>query len=336
MSEDSKNSSGTNWLLVGVIFLIFPVIAFTIIFISEEKRPYGLTDKYGIEAVEFESSGKTQEVKSKIDKADKTEKTVSENINLKTENSDKTSGNLSYKFEDWDPKLIEFYEVGPNLLARDVNFELPNPPADNSAETKAELDLLREYAKTRRTPEEIRKIKYEAYLDRPAQAFEYAGLFIFTNNKDADELLRVAEEDLRFFLLKAKKKFARIRPSVLAPDLELVVENPGHPAYPSGHAAQGYMGALILTTLDPEHEKEYKKFGYNIGLRREIAGVHYPSDSRAGRKLAEEVFEKLKTVPKFKKLLDKAVMSYKPAYFPNMEPSDSSKNGSGGKENIGQ
>lgn len=211
---------------------------------------------------------------------------------------------------NWDPAILNMYEEGSVLLPADSDMQVAPPPSNTSAETQADLDAMRRYEKHLRTPVQLALIDLENTIGKPYLAFEKNGLFVSASNKDTTDLLDMALRDTSYFVVKYKRDFMRIRPNGLAPDLNLVFDNPGHPAYPSGHATQGYMTALVLSLVDPAHEAQYKALGFDVGLRREIAGVHYPSDSVAGRKLAQAILDKLVEVPAFKAQLERAKASF--------------------------
>ncbi|MCL4677850.1 MAG: phosphatase PAP2 family protein [Alphaproteobacteria bacterium] len=218
-----------------------------------------------------------------------------------------------YPEDRWDPMMLQILEDGPLLLDRGITLELAPPPPNSSADTKSELDTVRRYEQYLRSPEQLAHIETENSMHRMYEPFEKAGLFISAGNKPAVDIIDVAHIDLSYFIVKYKKAFNRVRPNTLAPDLNLIFDNPKHASYPSGHATQGYMTALILAALDPAHADQYKAFGFDMGLRREIAGVHYPSDSDIGRKLAQQVLEKLMEVPAFKEQFENAKKGFVPA-----------------------
>jgi len=94
-----------------------------------------------------------------------------------------------------------------------------------------------------------------------------------------------------------KKHYNRIRPSILMDKLndcnikedKLIpwIKVPLHPSYPSGHATQGMYTAEILSYYDPDNKDIYMKAGKLIGYNRELAGLHYRSDTIAGFKLGK-------------------------------------------------
>lgn len=102
-----------------------------------------------------------------------------------------------------------------------------------------------------------------------------------------------------------KRKFARVRPWTLEPRLTTSVPRPPHPAYPSGHATQGMLVGLVLGEVIAACRERFEALGRRIGRNREIAGVHYKSDTDAGFSLAEQMFELMKRSKPFRSLLAK-------------------------------
>ena len=113
----------------------------------------------------------------------------------------------------------------------------------------------------------------------------------------------------------------RPRPSHLSPALMPPVPVPGHPAFPSGHATQSWLMALSITYVLEEAEldetdgpvlgQNLRVLARRIARNREIAGLHYPSDSTAGRQLAQAVFAPLCRTSWFNKAVEKAVGEWK-------------------------
>ena len=88
----------------------------------------------------------------------------------------------------------------------------------------------------------------------------------------------------------AKKHFDRVRPSFLDEQITPCIPVPGHPAYPSGHATEAFSVALVLGHVEPVHAQAYLRVASTIAHNREIAGVHYRSDTLAGQRLATALF----------------------------------------------
>jgi membrane-associated phospholipid phosphatase len=108
---------------------------------------------------------------------------------------------------------------------------------------------------------------------------------------------RVSELTMAYF----KDKFNRARPSQLCPDLIPPVAVSGHPSYPSGHSLTAHLIAYCLADVCPEKAEALRALADGIGVNRELAGFHYPSDTEAGRIIAERAHELLRDrCPKFR------------------------------------
>jgi hypothetical protein len=90
----------------------------------------------------------------------------------------------------------------------------------------------------------------------------------------------------------------RPRPSHIRPGLLPPIPVPGHASYPSGHATQAHLFALCTQRVLPdEHRDEIgvvlRALAERIARNREIAGVHFRSDTHAGADLASQVYDML-------------------------------------------
>jgi len=111
-----------------------------------------------------------------------------------------------------------------------------------------------------------------------------------------------------------KSKFDRPRPSQLIPALLPPIPVPGHASYPSGHSTQAHLFARCATAIlqgtpDQGIGLVLTRLADRIARNREIAGLHFLTDSSAGATLASNLF----TI-----LTDEAVMPHptgKPSSF---------------------
>ena len=92
-----------------------------------------------------------------------------------------------------------------------------------------------------------------------------------------------------------KDRYKRARPSHFCPALMPPIPTPGHSAYPSGHATQAFLMALLMRRVLsgtvpaadlPDFVANLSALARRVARNREIAGVHYRSDSTAGDTLA--------------------------------------------------
>lgn len=112
----------------------------------------------------------------------------------------------------------------------------------------------------------------------------------------------------------------RARPSQLCPALLPPLTVPGHPAFPSGHATQSMLMALVAgEVMEARNGKQgggaawkplLQQLACRIARNREIAGLHYPSDTQAGFELARKTFNKLRGGELFDPLFKAAIAEW--------------------------
>jgi acid phosphatase (class A) len=122
---------------------------------------------------------------------------------------------------------------------------------------------------------------------------------------DAPALSRVllrSGADLFPVVGAAKDAYKRPRPYVeqqgplcIVPSDELTASG----SYPSGHAAAGWLYALLLAEIDPDHADAIIRRGRAFGESRVVCGVHYASDIEAGRLTASALVAELHGAPQF-------------------------------------
>ncbi len=71
------------------------------------------------------------------------------------------------------------------------------------------------------------------------------------------------------------------------------------PSYPSGHAANGWLYALLLAEIDPSHADAIVQRGRAYGESRVVCGVHYYTDIEGGRMTATALVAALHGTPEF-------------------------------------
>lgn len=218
---------------------------------------------------------------------------------------DVNAGNISddfrYDVKDWSAELLALIERGPKVLSKDMIFTIKPFPANSSAETASELAMLQKLSEEARTPEQLAKIQQENALMPLYYAFSQNDLYDFDTHPVTNSLLATVDTDVSYFILREKLAIQRPRPTQLMPALTTVIKVPPHSAYPSGHAGQTYASALVLAELDPVNAEKYKQLAIDIAYRREIAGVHYSSDSEAGRAMATQIVAALMNDPEIQK-----------------------------------
>ncbi|KQP18036.1 hypothetical protein ASF43_09280 [Pseudorhodoferax sp. Leaf267] len=94
----------------------------------------------------------------------------------------------------------------------------------------------------------------------------------------------------RYLVMYYKDVFERPRPDSVDSSVAPVIPVPGHPAYPSGHSLQSHLIAHGLTSLFPNAQKAIFAVAQEIAFNRQVAGVHYESDTTAGKDLASQAW----------------------------------------------
>jgi hypothetical protein len=145
------------------------------------------------------------------------------------------------------------------------------------------------------------------------------------------ELMNCAAAIGNLVKMQYKSHYRRVRPSVLCPALTPPWGPAQHPAFPSGHSTVAHLTAVLLLSVEgiaerfgifdkthdttetvgrslviDDFEKPYGQdqqspllwLAWRIAKGRERLGVHYPSDSAAGRYLAAHVWDMCLNVPR--------------------------------------
>jgi acid phosphatase (class A) len=187
----------------------------------------------------------------------------------------------------------------------DFRVFLPPPPAAGSPLATADAAIFDET----RTLENGPRWQLAARDDRinlKALLADFgcsAGLDLST--VDAPAITRVlarSSADLFPLIGASKDAFKRPRPfaeregpTCVEPSEELKAS----PSYPSGHAATGWLYALLLAEIDPAHADAIVQRGRAFGESRVVCGVHYYSDIEGGRITASALVAALHGAPEF-------------------------------------
>lgn len=218
---------------------------------------------------------------------------------------------VTYDRADFSPQLLTWVEIGPRYLPRDFDTGVTDFPANDSVETRDELAALLAAQETLRTPETV------ALIEAEHSAEEVAPLIFAVNGLALDAMpvtrmiLGALDYEVGALVVRDKLAFLRPRPSMLEPRLTTLFPDPPHASYPSGHAAQAMAAALMLGILDESRKSLYEDEARAIGYRREVAGVHFASDTAAGQVAAAAIVAGLMANPSFADKVEKARAEWK-------------------------
>lgn len=202
-----------------------------------------------------------------------------------------------------------------DFISNSVNF-----PANSSEQTRAELYFLLEL-QNKRSEKQIERVMQLArigywphknytttddrYESNEEDLFFMAGEVSGEkyNAKDFPKtaiLLKGVMHDTRLIEFVVKFNLLRARPYHLDKNIKPLQEIPT-PSFASGHTLWAYIQAYTLSELVPEKRAEYLALAYEIGLSREIMGVHFPSDEEVARQISHKMLQLMWHTEKFQK-----------------------------------
>ena len=226
-------------------------------------------------------------------------------LDAKSQPGNEKLDSMKFPLSDWGPLMSwkmfrTYYATKPS-----ENFRTFEVPANSSSRTRAELDYLLELQRTRTKEElawslKLASIYYNPTIINPADK-QYAAnrenLFYLGRSLGSwfhreelpltEELLSKIVHDAMVYIVDFKLKYARPRPYVLEPALKVDQPLP-HGAFPSGHSFTSYVNTELLIRLAPDRKDDLLNAAHEFAWSRELLGVHYPSDSEAGRVLASD------------------------------------------------
>ena len=168
-------------------------------------------------------------------------------------------------------------------------FKNVPPPPNESGETESEIEKLDSILVDDEFVESADDVDkhFENYLD--SKDLEYPR-----------EEIKKYMAGVRSIILQLKYHYNRPRPGQIAQAKGMKGFDPeslksaSTPSYPSGHATQGRFIGRLLGDMFPEHKEQLIKIGDDIAYSRNMAKVHYPSDSKIGKKLGDELYDFIK------------------------------------------
>ena len=198
-------------------------------------------------------------------------------------------------------------EAKPFITSQELDLTkyLPAPPADDSAQTKAELKELLEIQATR-TPEQEKA----AVADAEENVWRFAD--VMGPDFTAAKLPKTAALFDRVIATEdvvddhAKKAFNRPRPYMLDEQIHPLLKKSKSGSWPSGHSTVGYLMATVLGDLVPEKRNALFARASVYAENRLVAGFHYRSDTVMSRTGAALIAQKMAEQPDFQAEFDAA------------------------------
>lgn len=179
--------------------------------------------------------------------------------------------------------------LGVYLSMENRPCPLPPPPPNGGTDTILELNYLID-RQTSSTDEERQYAVRMDILKNHYEMWAKEATRITRQEYDYDFFNRIAT-CIDGYLNYMKMKYDRPRPYQLAPIMgkrvDRFIKEPGTASYPSGHATDAWLFAMMLSQRHPSEQNSFYAIANAVSDSRIVAGVHFPSDTRAGRMLAE-------------------------------------------------
>jgi membrane-associated phospholipid phosphatase len=217
--------------------------------------------------------------------------------------------------------LAEFVKI-PGWDGFDLQAVSPIPTGPG---LKAELEELQELMDYRQG------VMAEALAQLNNLVVYWCGLLMFNKASHpatyrlSQIALRVAQFQAMHYKFNPGTPLAPLKPrpraSQLSPSLMPPIDVPGHASYPSGHATESYLLAGMLaqvmpaaasteTTPGDPDSPPLRRLAERVARNREVLGLHYPSDSKAGKYLGDQSLQLLLQCPSVVALLPVAKLEW--------------------------
>jgi len=212
-------------------------------------------------------------------------------------------GGMNFPDAAWDPALRAQVVLADFGACHWKSLVPKDPPTDQTSEIEALLQMrsLR--------PSRLPEIVMQA---NSIQLYWHNLLMIGPHARpNTSTLIEIAMGIGHMVGMYWKFYFKRARPVQIFPALMPAVETPPHPSYPSNHSFQSHLIAHTLAAaFDGKTQKAMHAplfaMAARIGRNREVAGVHFPSDTDAGKELAPKIFGLLEQLSSFQVIRDGA------------------------------
>jgi hypothetical protein len=204
----------------------------------------------------------------------------------------KNLNKLSYSQDGISKKRLAKIEYSKTKgLFKEFNYDkykLNNPPKNTSMQVFSELNYLKNLPKDSEFVKEY---------DDVEKIFE--SVCIEHNLKNPKKLVRELLKSSGGIIIDLKFKHNRPRPSQMASHYNIdlggeILESMKTPSYPSGHSTQGILIGKVLQTKLPITTDAFYEAGKRISYSRNLGRAHFPSDTKIGEDLGNELYTFIK------------------------------------------
>jgi len=204
----------------------------------------------------------------------------------------KNLNKLSYSQDGLNKKRLAKIEYSKTKgLFKDFNYDkytLNKPPSNTSMQVYGELNYLKDL------PIDSEFVKEH---DDVEKIFE--NVCIEHNIEYPRELVKELLKSSAGIIIDLKFKHNRPRPTQMSSHYNIdlggeILESMKTPSYPSGHSTQGILIGKVLQTKLPITTDSFYEAGKRISYSRNIGRAHFPSDSKVGEDLGNELYSFIK------------------------------------------
>ena len=172
-----------------------------------------------------------------------------------------------------------------------INKEILIPPPPHIKERVRELGIIRNQYYNKRNPEYMQEI-----FDSCSELI-FDSIIINEGYSSCINFIKRLKNDIDHIIYYHKHYFRAPRPFELAQRIGVEfpydnLESAQTPSYPSGHTAQSYYIAEVLSSIYPELKDKFFIAANQVSQSRIDRAVHFPSDVEGGKLLAKELAAK--------------------------------------------
>ena len=174
-----------------------------------------------------------------------------------------------------------------------VLSQIPPPPADDSIAGMADIETVLQVQRDR-TPEQIaRAKKVNAHNAMSMGAHVFGPEFTKQNLPKTAGILSKATKERGNIVRAGKKQWNRTRPYDRKLGVEPCLERQVGTSYPSGHSSSGAFWATLYSAAMPEYRTLFAEQMRETMWSRVLGGVHYPTDTQAGKMLGTLIAQQM-------------------------------------------
>jgi acid phosphatase (class A) len=198
----------------------------------------------------------------------------------------------------YPPQFVQVEDVCPCTLGA--------PPETGSAEYKKEIAYILAIQAKMTASEKAKVMGEDKIIPEMIVTPVLGATYSAETHPRLFGLLRRAASDAWRIGDSTQEFWGRQRPWLVDKRVQLLVKPITRPSYPSGHSNTNHVWAHVLSELFPQKQEALFARAYAIGSHRMHGGVHFPSDVKAGKRLAAMIYEVMKANPEFQAELDAA------------------------------